>query len=125
MKKGCFIKTVIIGTVLIAALAYIIENKLDDWVISPGKKFVLNEIIQNWDDELKYVSASPQKDSLKGLMNYYVENIELLDDVANEDEKSFTTELNSVLEDSIITKDELTKLTLLVKKEINEKPKSN
>ncbi|MEJ2104581.1 MAG: hypothetical protein P8X47_08400 [Ignavibacteriaceae bacterium] len=125
MKKGCFIKTVIIGTVLIASVVYIIENKLDDWVISPGKKFVLNKIVQNWDKELKYVYASPQKDSLKNLLNYYVENIESLDDVANEDEKSFSEELNSVLKDSIITKDELTELTLFVKKEINEKPKSN
>jgi hypothetical protein len=125
MKKGCFIKTVIIGTVLIASVVYIIENKLDDWVISPGKKFVLNKIVQNWDKELKYVYASPQKDSLKNLLNYYVENIESLDDVANEDERSFSEELNSVLKDSIITKDELTELTLFVKKEINEKPKSN
>ena len=125
MKKGCFIKTVIIGTVLIAAVVYIIENKLEDWVISPGKKFVLNKIVQNWDKELKYVYASPQKDSLKNLLNYYVENIESLDDVADEDEKSLSEELNLVLKDSIITKDELTELTLFVKKEINEKPKSN
>lgn len=125
MKKGCFIKIVIIGTVLIAAVVYIIENKLDEWVISPGKKFVLNKIVQDWDNELKYVYASPQKDSLKNLLNYYVENIESLDDVANEDEKSLSEELNSVLKDSIITKDELTELTLFVKKEINEKPKSN
>ena len=125
MKKGCFIKTVIIGTVLIAAVVYIIENKLEDWVISPGKKFVLNKIVQNWDNELKYVYASPQKDSLKNLLNYYVENIESLDDVADEDEKSLSEELNLVLKDSIITKDELTELTLFVKKEINEKPKSN
>ena len=125
MKKGCFIKTVIIGTVLIAAVVYIIENKLEDWVISPGKKFVLNKIVQNRDNELKYVYASPQKDSLKNLLNYYVENIESLDDVADEDEKSLSEELNLVLKDSIITKDELTELTLFVKKEINEKPKSN
>ena len=125
MKKGCFIKTVILGTVLIATLVYIIENKLDDWVISPGKKFVLNKIVQNWDSELKYVYASPQKDSLKNLLNYYVENIQPLDDVAYKDENNFGEKLNLVLEDSIITKDEITELTLLVKKEINEKPKSN
>jgi hypothetical protein len=125
MKKSCFLNAVIIGTVLIAVTVYIIQNKFDEWFLKPGKEFVLNEIIRNWDNDLKYVSASSQKDSLKNLMVYYVDNIKSLDDFVHTDDKSFVNEFNSVIKDSIISKDEISKLTLLVKKELNEESKSN
>jgi hypothetical protein len=38
MKKGCFIKGVVIVTILIAAVVYIIQYKLDDWFFKPAKK---------------------------------------------------------------------------------------
>ena len=55
MKKGCFLQTVIIGTVLIASAVYIIENKFDEWFLKPGKELLLNEIVKNWDNDLKYI----------------------------------------------------------------------
>jgi hypothetical protein len=125
MKKSCFLNAVIIGTVLIAVTVYIIQNKFDEWFLKPGKEFVLNEIIRNWDNDLKYVSASSQKDSLKNLMVYYVDNIKSLDEVVHTNEKSFVKEFESVIEDSLITKDEISKLTTLVKKELNEESKRN
>jgi hypothetical protein len=125
MKKGCFIKTVIIGTILIAVIVYVIENKLNDWVIKPGKQILLKEINKDWDVEFNYIHASPQKDSLKNLLNYYLVNIDSLSDFTPGDEKSFISELKSAIKDSIISNEELSNLTLLVKKEINEKSKSN
>jgi hypothetical protein len=125
MKKGCFLNAVIIGTILIAAAGYIVQNKFDEWFLKPGKQFVIKEIIRDWDKELKYVYASPQKDSLKNLLVYYVDNIKSLDEVVHKDEKSFANEFKSAIEDSIISKDEISKLTMLVKKELNEEPKSN
>jgi hypothetical protein len=125
MKKGCFLNAVIIGTILIAAAVYIIENKFDDWFLKPGKELVLNEIINNWDNEFKYIQASSQKDSLKNLLVYYVDNIKSLDEVVHTNEKSFANEFESVIEDSLITKNEISKLTTLVKKELNEESKGN
>lgn len=125
MKKGCFLNAVIIGTILIAAAVYIVENKFDEWFLKPGKELVLNEIINNWDNEFKYIYASPQKDSLKILLVYYVDNIKSLDEVVLTNEKSFANEFESVIEDSLITKNEISKLTTLVKKELNEESKGN
>lgn len=125
MKKGCFIQTVIIGTVLIAAAVYIIENKFDEWFLKPGKELLLNEIVKNWDNDLKYIYESEQKDSLKNLLTYYVDNIKSLDELTALDEKSFIKAFDSVIEDSIISNEEISKITSLVEKEINEKSKSN
>ena len=125
MKKGCFLNIVIIGTIMIAAAVYIIENKFDEWFLKPGKKIVLKEIVNNWDDESKYIHASPQKDSLKNLLVYYVDNIKSLDEVVYTDEKSFVNEFESVIKDSVITQNEISKLTKLVKKEVNEESKGD
>ena len=125
MKKGCFLQTVIIGTVLIASAVYIIENKFDEWFLKPGKELLLNEIVKNWDNDLKYIYESEQKDSLKKLLTYYVDNIKSIDELTTIDEKSFINAFDSVIEDSIISTEEISKLTSLVKKEINEKSKSN
>ena len=125
MKKGCFLQTVIIGTVLIASAVYIIENKFDEWFLKPGKELLLNEIVKNWDNDLKYIYESEQKDSLKKLLTYYVDNIKSIDELTTLDEKSFINAFDSVIEDSIISTEEISKLTSLVEKEINEKSKSN
>ena len=125
MKKGCFLQAVIIGTVLIAAVVYIIENKFDEWFLKPGKELLLSEIVKNWDNDLKYIYESEQKDSLKNLLTYYVDNIKSLDELTAMDENNFVTEFDSIIEDSLISKEEISKLTRLVKKEINEKSKGN
>lgn len=125
MKKGCFLQAVIVVTVLIAVVVYIIENKFDEWFLKPGKELLLSEIVKNWDNDLKYIYESEQKDSLKNLLTYYVDNIKSLDELTAMDEKSFVIEFDSVIEDSLISKEEISKLTRLVEKEINEKSKSN
>ena len=125
MKKGCFIQAVIVVTILVAAAIYIIQNKLDDWFIKPTNKIVLNEVVQDWDKEVKHIQESAQKDSLKTLMIYYIENIKSMEDIVNLEEENILEEFNIVIEDSLITSKEISKLTLLLKKEQNEKFKSN
>ena len=125
MKKGCFIQAVVIVTILVAAAVYIIQYKLDDWFIKPTKKFLVSEVVKNWDNEVKHINESVQKDSLKTLMIYYMENIKSIEEVVNLDEEKFSKEFNLVIEDSLITDEEISKLTLLLKKEKNEKSKSS
>jgi hypothetical protein len=125
MKKGCFIQAVVIVTILVAAAIYIIQYKLDDWFIKPTKKFLVSEIIKNWDNEIKYIDESAQKDSLKSLLIYYIENIKSMEDIVNLDEEKFSKEFKLVIEDSLITDEEISKLTLLLKREQNEKSKSS
>ena len=125
MKKGCFIQAVVIVTVLVAAAIYIIQYKLDDWFIKPTKKFLVSEAIKNWNDEVKHINESVQKDSLRSLMIYYIENVKSMEEVVNLDEEKFLKEFNLAIDDSLITDEEISKLTLLLKKEQNEKSKSN
>jgi len=125
MKKGCFIQAVVIVTILVAAAVYIIQYKLDDWFIKPTKKFLVSEVVKNWDNEVKHINESVQKDSLKTLMIYYLENIKSIEEVVNLDEEKFSNEFKLVIEDSVITDEEISKLTLLLKKEKNEKSKSS
>lgn len=125
MKKSCFIQAVVVVTILIAAAIYIIQYKLDDWFIKPTKKFLVSEVIKNWDNEVKHINESVQKDSLRSLMIYYIENVKSMKEVVNLDEEKFLIEFNLVIKDSVITDEVISKLTLLLKKEQNEKSESN
>lgn len=129
MKKGCFLQAVIIGTIIIAAAVYVIQNKFDEWFLKPGKNILITEIEKNWDSDLKYVHNSVQKDSLKALIKFYVDNVKSFDisstEVIDADEKSLFKELNLAIEDSVISDDEISLLTLLLNKELYEESKSN
>jgi hypothetical protein len=125
MKKGCFIKGVVIVTILIAAVVYIIQYKLDDWFFKPAKIIIISEVAENWENEFRYINDSAQKDSLKMLLIYYLENVKSMKDVVNLDEEFFIKEFNKIVEDSIITDNEISLLTSQLKKENNEKPESN
>jgi hypothetical protein len=125
MKKSCFIQVVIIVTILVAAAIYIIQYKLDDWFINPAKNILVSEVDKNWDNEVKHIEESVQKDSLRSLMIYYIKNVKSMEEVVNLDEENFIKEFGVVIEDSIITDEEISQLTLLLKKEEYEKSESN
>ena len=123
MKKGCFIQSVIIITIFIGAAAYIVQYKLDDWLVKPGKNLILKEVAKKWVNEDNYIEDSTEKDSLRSLMKYYLENIKTMKEVVNLDEEIILNELDRATEDSFITKKEISKLSSLLKKEQNEKSK--
>ena len=125
MKKGCFIQSVIIATILVGAAVYIIKYKLNDWIVKPGKKLIISEVEKNWESEIAFIKKSVEKDSLKSLMNYYLHNIKTMEDVVNLDEDIFHIEFESIIKDSLVTQNELSKLTQILKKEENENSESN
>lgn len=125
MKKSCFIQAVVIITILVAAAIYIIQYKLDDWFIKPTKNILITEAGKNWESETSHINDSVQKDSLRSLLIYYFENIKSMKDVVNLDQEKIFEEFELVIEDSLITDEEISKLTLLMQKEQNEKSKSN
>ena len=85
MKKSCFIQAVVIITILVAAAIYIIQYKLDDWFIKPTKNILITEAGKNWESETSHINDSVQKDSLRSLLIYYLENIKSMKDVVNLD----------------------------------------
>lgn len=125
MKKSCFIKGVVIATILVAAIVYIVQYKLNDWIIKPGKKYIVSELIKKLDTELIPVAESNQKDSLRSLMIYYFENVKSKEEVVNLEEEKFFKEFELFIKDSLISDDEISKLTMLLNREKNEKSKSN
>jgi hypothetical protein len=125
MKKSCFIKGVVIATILVAVIVYVVQYKLEDWLIKPGKKYIVSELVKKLDAELVPVNESSQKDSLRSLLIYYLKNVKSTEEVVNLEQEKFLKEFELFIKDSLISDDEISKLTLLLNKEKNEKSKSN
>ncbi|HSL88625.1 MAG TPA: hypothetical protein VK870_04950 [Ignavibacteriaceae bacterium] len=113
MKKGCFLKTIAILTIFVATIAYIIQNKLDDWIIEPGKKILLPRIEKGFTQELDFVTESVEKDSLFSIINNYLENIDFKkhDSASSE----FWIEIKKIISDSVVNKIEIEKLQQLIR----------
>jgi hypothetical protein len=114
MKKGCFIKIVIVLTIVIAAIAYIIQNKFDDFIFQPGKKIIAPLFLKSFTSELKYVRDSPQKDSLKALVKSYIENAQNVKDLSEDSLKVFFRSIDYSIIDSVITNAELDNIRKLI-----------
>lgn len=113
MKRGCFIKSIIILTIFVGAIAYIVQYKLDDWVLKPTKKIFLPVIENSIKDKFEFINNSPEKDSLISLISSYVEKTDLLEE-ADSIKIKLWSQINLIAVDSIVTKDELNYLNNLL-----------
>jgi predicted nucleic-acid-binding protein len=125
MKKGCFIKSVIAITILVGIVVYIVQYKLEEWLTEPANYLQITQLAENWDTKANFIRNSIQKDSLGVLLSSYFSNVESMEDVVNWEEDLFLIGLQDAIDDSLITTDEISKLTLLLKKEKNEKSTIN
>lgn len=112
MKTGCFIKSVIILTILIAAILYIIQHK-SELFMNPAKKIVSGVLMDNWDEEYKFVKDTPEKYELKNTVKSFIESLKLKNMPDENKLDKIVHMVDSAAVDSIITTDEL--------KEISEK----
>ena len=125
MKKGCFIKLVFIITILVASVLYVVQNKFDDYFLKPGKKLLTELIEDNWETELGYITGTEEKDSLQSLLHFYVEGIKTVSEISEDNHDELLELLESTFTDSLITKEELLKLTKIVKSLRNETTENN
>ncbi len=126
MKKGCFLKIIIILTILVAALLYILQYHLDDWIIKPSKKFFSEMFVSGVDDELSYIAESQEKDSLRTLLKIYLQDkFTNTKELSNKDIDWLIDSVKVVIKDSIITKDDLNKIKNLIEKKGYERPEKN
>ena len=107
MKKGCFIKGIIILTIIVAAVTYIFQNKFNDFIFTPGKKVILPIFINDFNKNLAYVKDGPKKDSLNLLIKNYLESSKNINELSDDSLKPFVREIYSIIADSIITSSEL------------------
>src|SRR5512135_2884200 len=74
MKPGCFLKSIILLTILVAGIMYIIQHK-SVLFFEPGKKIVAPLIIESLNDEFGYVKNTPEKIKLKEILDSFIRNL--------------------------------------------------
>ncbi len=115
MKKGCFLKFIIIFTIVLASILYLVQNKFDELFLEPGKELVLSVIEKNWNSELGYVIDSPEKDSLKTLLRFYISGIQSTEYLSDERAEAVIDYLEQTFKDSLIDYEELSQINKLIK----------
>ena len=115
MKKGCFLKFIFIFTIVLASIIYLVQNKFDELFLDQGKEFVLSVIEENWNTELGYIADSPEKDSLKNLLHFYISAIESTEYLSGERTEAVVNYLEQTFKDSLIDIEELSHINKLIK----------
>ena len=115
MKKGCFLKFIIIFTIVLASILYLVQNKFNELFLEPGKELVLAVIEENWNTELGYVIDSPEKDSLKTLLSFYISGIQSTEYLSDERAEAVINYLEQTFKDSLIDYEELSHINKLIK----------
>lgn len=115
-------KSIIVLTILIAAILYIIQHKAGLF-FEPGKKIVTNFFMDKWDDEFKFVKDTPEKAELKNSLESYLKELKY-EDVPEDKELNKIFDIVKVAaEDSVITGSELKEISNNLKlKNKNERP---
>ncbi len=117
MKKGCFVKIIIVLTILIAVALYIIQNHLDDWVINPAKGFFSELFVSGADEELNFIAESPEKDSLRNILKDYLQDkFTATKELSNKDIDWLIDSVKSIVKDSIISNKDLNMINELIKR---------
>jgi hypothetical protein len=144
MKKGCFLKSIIILTILIAAVLYLVEHNYKDLIVNPGKGILKGIALKEVNKRFDNVKETPEKDSLEQLINNFVESkinkIAIEKDKSKEDgnnvniniDDEFDTKmdklmdsLNVYLKDNIVDQTDLQKVIDILKEYNNEGSKKN
>ncbi len=115
MKKGCFLKFIIIFTITLAAILYLVQNKFDELFLEPSKEIILTAIEDSWNTELEYVKDSIEKDSLKTLLRFYISGIQSTEYLSDEGTEAVINYLEQTFKDSLIEIEELSHINKLIK----------
>lgn len=115
MKRGCFLKSIFILTIVVAVVFYLIQTKWDEWVVTPGKK-LLQPIVENEIEEnLSFLYDSPEKDSLKSIISSYISELKFLSD-KDSLENLLSNKMKDFTLDSLISQEELEEIKTLIEK---------
>jgi hypothetical protein len=121
MKPGCFLKSIIILTILIAAFLYIVQHK-SELFFKPGKKIVSGVLMDNWDNEFNYVKNTAEKSELKQLLRTFIDSLNIKDIPDEEDLDKIAGMIKAAAADSIISVSELKNISKNLKLLKNERP---
>ncbi|MGD1007655.1 MAG: hypothetical protein ABR980_10545 [Ignavibacteriaceae bacterium] len=116
MKKGCFLRTIIIITILTAVVLYLITHKFNEVILNPGKSLIISQINR----DMEYVKDSPEKDSLQLLIKDYIRGIKKVDNLSDKSIGEFLDTLKIALSDSVIDKREYKSLYKILKPKVEK-----
>ena len=115
MKKGCFITTIVVATILIGAAMYIFQNHFDSLVLNPGKKILAGFVKKDLEKKLEFVIETREKTELRNLIKEYSENTDAIKKLKEKDIDQIISTIESAISDSIIKKSELEEISQLLK----------
>ncbi len=126
MKPGCFLKTIVFTTIVLAVIFYLFINKYDDYIAKPARKFIIGMITSDIKEKVETIKGSPERDSLLSYIDYAGERLLELK-VINENAFSPVADsLRTYIKDNTIVPEELNKLKSLFEETLaNEKRKKN
>lgn len=61
MKPGCFLKSLIVGTILLGVIIYIISTKGKEWIVNPVKETLVANAFESLPEEFKKIKDSKEK----------------------------------------------------------------
>lgn len=124
-KRGCFIKIVGVGTVLVAVLAYLIQSNSFENLLKPVFRIIDDDVTRELESKISFVKQTPEKDSLMADFREYIENgpREYGSD-KNDFKKLLVSKIMVFAQDSLIDSAELNEIKDLINLEIkNERSK--
>lgn len=122
MKSGCFIKIVVLGTILIAAFVYFIQER-PNFFFSVLKEPIKNNFEEHFEERMKNIEPSLEKDSLSILFNDFINNTQSFEDLDDSIMTSFISQIEVFKKDNRIDSIEFHELLTTLKNNERSKKK--
>lgn len=110
MKPGCFLKSIIILTIIVAAITYIIQHR-SELFLEPGRKMITSVFNDDWNEKFNYVKDTPEKVELKNVLKKYLDSLKLKNIPDDKEINKITVMVQKAAADSLISKTELNEIS--------------
>ncbi len=124
MKSGCFLKSIIVLTILVAVITYIIQHK-SNFFFDRSKKIFTEAFLDDWNDNFDYVKNTPAKTGLKDSLKVFLDKMKLQNIPDEKDINSVMDMVRAAAADSVISDSELKVISNNLKLIKNERPEQN
>jgi hypothetical protein len=114
LKKSCFLKIIIIFTIVLAAGLYLIQNKFDELFLTSGKELAISVIEEGWKNDLDFVKETHEKDSLKTMLKHFISNMKSSKNFTTKKTEFLIDYLAAAFDDSLVDADELSQIYNLI-----------
>lgn len=119
---GCFVKILIVSTIVIAAVVYVFTNKFDEYIKTPVQNFVIEFALGDVKDELKSVADSKAKEELISTIDNFSNDVRGLESINYDKLQVVAVNLSKIMEDKVISQSEVVEIKSIIEEVLqNEK----